>query len=247
MNPLILYGRIYLIGVLLQVLCLSILGCSDSKPKRLRYDHFTHEGDKVHFRLGSKQLGEDFTVYKSYLKGSTQSRWGILETVSFIVLLPNYETYDKEINRYEFVERLGIGRRLGFKIIRRGSGRVSLPELFRIKLRNGFASYSDRLGKYDEIKYELEVYRSTSHRDDQYLYRPNEDIKVIIGCTSDATRPYPPSPGCRLHWDHSEFVYADAFFSLDYLPQWQEILANIEKILNGQKINAQGEVNGTQN
>jgi hypothetical protein len=170
-----------------------------------------------------------------------------LETVSFIVLLPNYETYDKEINRYEFVERLGIGQRLRFQILRHGSGRVSLPEKFNNVRTQGRESYSHRVGQYDEVKYGLEVYRSTSHWDDQYLYRPNGDIKVIIGCTSDASRPYPPSPGCKMYWDHSEYVYADAFFSMDYLPQWQDILANMEKILNGQKIDSQGELYGKQN
>ena len=195
--------------------------------------------------MGSTQLGEDFTVYKSYLRGGSQSRWGILENVRFVVLLPNFEAYDKEKNHYEFVERLGHGRRLEFMIERRGSGRVSLHELFDTKIRNGFESYSNRLGHYDELRYGLEFYRTESSSFDQYLYRPNNEIKVIIGCSSVAANH--PSPGCKMYWDHSEFVYADAMFSMDYLPQWRDILDNMERILSGQKLNIQGVVNGTQN
>jgi hypothetical protein len=247
--PLTQYSYRSLLKLATQLLLVLLLltGCSDEKPKRLRHDHFTHDGDKVHFRLGSTQLGEDFTVYKSYLRGSSQSRWGILENVRFVVLLPNFETYDKEKNHYEFVERLGHGRRLEFMIERRGSGRNSLPELFDTKIQNGFESYSNRLGHYDELRYGLEFYRSKTSWDDQYLYRPEGKIKVIIACTSGVSNPYPPSPSCDMYWDHSQHAYADATFSLDYLPQWREILANMERVLSGQKLNIQGAVDDTQN
>jgi hypothetical protein len=239
------FRRMYQAATVLLLMCLLVMGCSDDKTKRLRQDHFTHDGEKVHFRLGSTKLGEDFTVYKSYLRGSSQSRWGILNDVRFVALLPNFETYDKEKNHYEFVERLGHGRRLEFHILRRGSGRVSLPEVFKGKVKNDFGRYYKSIGKYNELKYGLEVYRSITHWDDQYLYRPNGEIKVIIGCSSAVANH--PSPGCKMYWDHSEFVYADATFSLDYLPQWREILSNMEKVLSGQKLNIQGAVNGTQN
>jgi hypothetical protein len=247
--PLTQYSFRSLLKLATQLLLVFLLltGCSDGKPKRLRHDHFTHDGDKVHFRLGSTQLGEDFTVYKSYLRGSSQSRWGILENVRFVVLLPNFEAYDKEKNHYEFVERLGHGRRLEFMIERRGSGRVSLQELFEDDIRHGWSSYADRVGSYDEMKYGLEFYRSKTSWDDQYLYRPEGKIKVIIACTSGVSNPYPPHPSCDMYWDHSEYAYAEATFSLDYLPQWREILANMEKVLSGQKLNIQGVVNGTQN
>jgi hypothetical protein len=45
-----------------------------------------------------------------------------------------------------------------------------------------------------------------------------------------------PSPHCEMMWDLSDSVYADATFSKDFLPQWQEILSKIQKIMNGQKI-----------
>lgn len=247
--PLTQYSYRSLLKLATQLLLVLLLltGCSDEKPKRLRHGHFTHDGDKVHFRLGSTQLGEDFTVYKSYLRGGSQSRWGILENVRFVVLLPNFEAYDKEKNHYEFVERLGFGRRLEFQILRRGAGRASLQKVFETKIKNDFGTYYNRIGEYDETKYGLEVYRSMTHWDDQYIYRPDGKIEVIIGCTSNIYKPNVPHPFCTMYWDHSEHAYADATFSLDYLPQWREILANMEKVLSGQKLNIQGVVNGTQN
>ncbi|MEJ2407665.1 MAG: hypothetical protein P8171_26075 [Candidatus Thiodiazotropha sp.] len=45
-----------------------------------------------------------------------------------------------------------------------------------------------------------------------------------------------PSPSCLMMWDPFDSVYADATFSKDYLPQWREILSNIQKILDGQMV-----------
>jgi hypothetical protein len=36
-------------------------------------------------------------------------------------------------------------------------------------------------------------------------------------------------------WDYTDKVYAEADFSMKYLPQWRDILEKIEIILEGQK------------
>ena len=160
--------------------------------------------------------------------------------MSLWALLPNFEPFDKEKNRKEFVEQLGHGRRMWINLHPRGEGRNSLERLFESGKTNKRALYSGRVGNYDAIKYDLEVYRSDiPHWDDEYLYYPNGNIEVILKCSTRAA--HLPSPGCRLYWDYSDRVFLEANFSKKYLPQWRSIVTNIKRILDGQTIDYQGE------
>jgi hypothetical protein len=163
----------------------------------------------------------------------------VISHTQFWALLPDFEAYDKEKNQDLFVKQLGYGRRIWFKIHPSNDGRNSLNNIFESGKTNGFWSYSNRVDKYDEFKYGLEVYYSDKYGNDEYLYRPDGDkIKVNLSCNSTIMKL--PSPGCTMQWDYTEKVYAEADFSKEYLPIWQDILADIEKILDGQVLNEQG-------
>jgi hypothetical protein len=75
---------------------------------------------------------------------------------------------------------------------------------------------------------------ATNYSPDDYLYRPDGETTVYITCSSKIMNT--PSPSCLMMWDPFDSVYADATFSKDYLPQWREILSNIQKILDGQMV-----------
>jgi hypothetical protein len=223
-----------LVSVLLLVSI--VLVSFDLSAGRIRNQHLFEEGDKYRFEVG----GHEFKVDKGYVKGSSQSYFGILSSVSLWALLPNFEPYDKEKNRKEFVDQLGHGRRMWINLHPKGEGRVSLKKLFENGQTNNFDLYSGKLGEYDDIMYDLEVYRShIPHWDDEYLYYPSGDIEVILKCSTKAA--HYPSPGCTLYWDYSDMVFVEADFSKKYLPQWRSIVTNIKRLLDGQTIEYQGE------
>jgi hypothetical protein len=211
----------------------------ESQAGRIKRKHFFEHGDEIHFKMG----GQEFRIKKGYFRGGSQTHWGAISYTRFWALLPDFEIYDKKKNYDEFVTQLGHGRRIRFMIHPSHEGRNSLSRIFESGKTNGFHRFSNRVGQYDEMKYGLEVYRSKTKWDDQYLYRPEGDkLEVLIGCSSIKVNF--PSPGCKMEWDYTDKVYAEATFSMDYLPIWQEIVNNIELILQGQKIEAQGENDG---
>ncbi|MEJ2622404.1 MAG: hypothetical protein P8163_19785 [Candidatus Thiodiazotropha sp.] len=185
----------------------------------------------------------------------------MISHTQFWALLPDFEAYDKEKNQDLFVKQLGYGRRIWFdkeknqdlfvkqlgygrriwfKIHPSNDGRNSLADIFEHAKTSGFRNYSNRVGKYDEMKYGLEVYYSHKYGNDDYLYRPDGDkLEVYLSCSSAEMKV--PSPGCEMLWDYTDKVYVETDFSMEYLPIWQDILANIEKILDGQILNKQGD------
>ena len=221
--------------VFVMIIALSLSLIDECQAGRIKNKHFFEKGDEVHFKMGDKE----FRVKKDYFRGGSQNYWGAISNAEFWALLPDFETYDKDKNYSEFVTQLGYGRRIWFKIHPSHDGRNSLSKIFERGKTNGFHRFSGRVDQFDEMKYGLEVYRSTTKWDDQYLYRPNGNLKVLIGCRS--IKANLPSPGCLMKWDYSNKVYAEADFSMEYLPQWKDILTNIEKIINGQRIDSQGE------
>ncbi len=223
--------HVVLHGMLMALLLLVLLGCSDTQAKKPKQNNFATSGDFVGFKLGK----EAFRIHKSYFKGGGENQFGMLYYANFWALLPDFEAYDKTKNRYEFVERLGWGRKLLFRMHLREVSRNSVAAIVENhKDRNGHKRFSGRLGDPDEIQYGLEVYRATKYSPDEYLYRVEGETKVYISCSSAIMNT--PSPSCQMMWDPAASVYADATFSKDYLPQWQEILSNIQKVFDGQKI-----------
>lgn len=213
------------------ILLLVLVGCSDTQAKKPKQKNFTESGDYVEFKLGK----EAFRIHKSYFKGGGENQFGMLYYANFWALLPDFATYDKTKNRYEFVERLGWGRKLYFRMHLREVSRNSVAAIIEHNRdKNGGLRFSGRLGMPDEIQYGLEVYRATKYSPDDYLYRVEGDTKVYISCSSRTMNT--PSPSCQMMWDPATSVYADATFSKDYLPQWQKILSNIQRIFNGQNI-----------
>jgi hypothetical protein len=145
-------------------------------------------------------------------------------------LLPDFEAYDKSKNHKAFVEELGWGDKVFFRLHLRGIDRNSVPKIIENnKSEEGGFRFSGRLGKPDEIKYGLEVYYTKINSRDDYLYRPSEGVIVYIACASKKMNV--PSPSCEMLWDHSKTVYADAIFSKKYLPHWKSIHKRINDVI----------------
>jgi hypothetical protein len=218
----------------LLVALLVLAACNNSHANQSKKKNFVEQGEYVKFELG----GEKFKVLKAYFRGGSEDRWGSPLYAKFWALLPDFETYDKSKNHYEFVEQRGWGRKVFFRLHLRKASRVSVSEIVeRNSYKSGGKRFSGRLGNPDEMKYGLEEYRSTNYSFDDYLYRPKDSGKVYISCSSKIMNT--PSPSCKMMWDPSESVYADATFSKAYLPQWNEILLDIQKVINGNS--AQGD------
>lgn len=198
--------------------CLLFSGCDQTITQSIA----------VYFELG----GEKIKVQKDYFRGGGENKWGMLMYADFWVLLPNFETYEKTKNQYEFVDRLGWGRKLYISFHARKASRDSVPEIIEhLKDRVRLASFSGRLDNPDEMKYGLEVYYGKSKLDDTYLHGVGGDEPVYITCVENV-----PSPGCKMRWDYSKNVYADTSFNMKHLPQWQENISNVQKVINGQNI-----------
>jgi hypothetical protein len=210
---------------------LFVLGCSDEHPKSPKKQNFKEFGEYIEFKLGK----ENFKIHKAYFQGGGESRWGVLYYAKFWALLPDFETYDRAKNDYEFVERRGWGRKIYFRMHLREKDRNAVAAIVENHMgKGGHKRFSGRLGSPDERRYGLEVYRATNYSPDDYLYRPDGETTVYISCSSKIMNT--PSPSCKMRWDPFGSVYADATFSKDYLPQWREILSNIQKIFDGQMV-----------
>ncbi len=213
------------------ILLLFVVGCSDEHPKTPKKQNFNESADYIEFKLGK----ENFKIHKAYFQGGGESRWGVLYYAKFWALLPDFEPYDRAKNYYEFVERRGWGRKLNFQMHLREKNRNAVAAIIENhKGKGGHKRFSGRLGSPDERQYGLEVYRAINYSPDDYLYRPDGETTVYITCGSKIMNV--PFPHCDMMWDPSDSVYADATFSKDYLPQWQEILSNIQKIFDGQMV-----------
>ena len=220
-----------LYGLFVTLTLLILTGCSDTQTQKPKQSHFTESGDYIQFKLGK----EAFKIRKEYFQGGGKNHIGLLHYAKFRALLPNFEAYDKSKNHFEFVDRLGWGRKLYFRMHLREADRNSVAAIIENnKGKKGGFRFSGRLGKPDEIKHGLEVYYTDYKSPDDYLYRTDGEITVYIRCGSKIMNV--PSPSCNMIWDPYDSVYADAIFSKDYLPQWQEILSTIQRIYGGQDL-----------
>lgn len=212
-------------------LFLSIVSCSESNGKNENKNHFKQVGEYIEFKLGT----EYFKIDKRYFRGGGQSHLGRLQSVEFWALLPDFETYDKKHNKYEFVDRLGWGKKVYFSMYLSSVRRNSVSTIVNRNSEEGTGfAFSGRVGEPDNVYHGIEVYDSGNYQSDIYLSRSNGTVSVYISCTSKVMKV--PSPSCRMMWDLQDSVYADATFSKDYLSQWKAILVNIQKIYNGQSL-----------
>ena len=183
----------YLTSLPILILLMVFVGCSDEQPKKPKWQNFKQSGDFVEFKLGK----ENFKIRKAYFKGGGESRWGLLFYAKFWALLPDFETYDRAKNGYEFVERLGWGRKLYFQMHLREKDRNAVAAIVEHnKGKNGGLRFSGRLGTPDELIYGLELYRATNYSPDEYLYRPDGGMIVYISCSSKIMNT--PSPSCKM-------------------------------------------------
>lgn len=221
-------------ALMLLTVSLLLAACNGSHAKQPEKKNFVEQGEYIHFELG----GEKFKILKAYFRGGSENQIGNPIYAKFWALLPDFEIYEKSKNHYEFVEQRGWGRKLYFKIHLREADRNSVSAIINNhKGAKGHKRFSGRLGKPDEMKYGLEVYRSTGYNFDDYLYRTDGSAIVYLICTGKVMESKKPNhPYCTMMWDLSESVYADATFSKTYLPHWQNILSNMQKIINGQKV-----------
>jgi hypothetical protein len=218
----------------LSVIFLNILGCSGSEAEIPKRNHFKENGNYIEFKLGK----ENFKIDKRYFRGGGKSHLGVLQYAEFWALLPELETYDKNTNQYEFVDQLGWGRKIYFRMYASSVSRNSIENIIEHnRNENGGFAFSGRLDEPDGNNYGLEVYFSSNHQSDIYLSRSNGVVNTYISCTSKAMNV--PSPSCRMMWDPYDSVFSDATFSKDYLGHWKVILSKIQNIYSGKNI--QGE------
>lgn len=193
--------------------------------------HATEHDDRVQFQL----MNTHFDVPKQYFKGVAVSGGGIAESASLWALLPNFEGYDKAVNHHDFFEVNHKGRRIQIMLLPRGR-RMKVPQIVDRHLRDPTVVLGKHAGKYDEMRYGMEYYRSNNDvQPSIYIYRKNGTPELLFRC--DDTRPSIPSyktyPGCQVYWDYNDEVAVDFDFSINYLPQWQDIMTNLQQLLGG--------------
>jgi hypothetical protein len=212
----------WLLWVMMLFVLHLLTACSDGQARKSKKKNYIEQDGYVHFELG----GEKFKMPKGYFRGVGETQWGSLVYAKFWALLPDFEAYDKSKNHKAFVEDLGWGDKLFFRLSLRNTSRVSVPEIIKHNASvNGGKQFSGKLGKPDENIYGLDVYYANKKAPDDYLYDLNGQTVVYITCGSEEMNV--PHPHCELKWDHSKTIYAEAVFSKKYLPQWQRILDEI--------------------
>ncbi|MCG8042416.1 MAG: hypothetical protein JAZ15_14615 [Candidatus Thiodiazotropha endolucinida] len=206
---------------------LILTACSDSTAKKKEKKNFIRKGGEYHFILS----GESASVPAVYLKGSSEDYLGVLRYVKLWALLPDLEAYDKTKNHYDFHPKKGFGKVVNFKLISRSERPAKINEIIRTKVDDlKTTPLSGRLGKYDEYQNDLEIYRSKTYKDDAYLYRNNDKIGSYIRCSSKAQ--HIPYPSCKMLWDVSDHIAAEAVFSMDYIKDWKSMLTNINGLIH---------------
>ncbi|MES9994345.1 MAG: hypothetical protein ABW098_20540 [Candidatus Thiodiazotropha sp.] len=214
-------------SILIPLLILFLLtACGESQAKKPKKKNFVRKGDEIHFTLG----GVSAYVPAAYFKGGSQDKLGMLHYVKLWALLPDFEVYDKNKNNDEFHPVRGFGRRVDITLGSRSQGPAKISEIVKSSVALEHTPLSGRLGKYDELIYSLEVYRSNSYGDDDYLYRRNGDTVAYLHCSSK--KQDIPYPSCELLWDVSDRIGAKAVFSMDYLSYWKTVMIKVNGLVN---------------
>jgi len=111
--------------------------------------------------------------------------------------------------------------------------RMTVPQI--VAKKEAWEEYSvlggRHRGGYDEMRYGLEYYHSHFNViRSVYLHRIDGIPIVLFRCDKPSQAPY---PGCQGRWDYNEEIAVNFDFSVDYLPQWRDIMVNIKKLLDG--------------
>jgi hypothetical protein len=213
--------------MILLMVSLLLTACSENHAKKPKKKNFIQKGNEIHFTLS----GESAYVPKAYFRGGSEDQFGILHYVKLWALLPGFEVYDDAKNHNEFYPSRGFGRRIDVKLISRGKRPVKINNMV-MNFAENLTNYpvSGKLGQFDEYKYELEIYRSTTNTDDFYLHRENDVTIIYIHCSSKMQAV--PYPVCMMLWDISDNIGAEAIFSLDYISEWKSILDKIKGLIH---------------
>jgi hypothetical protein len=209
------------------MLSLLLAACSDSHAKKPKKKNFVRKGDEIHFTLG----GESAHVPAAYFKGGSQDKFGMLHYIKLWALLPGFEVYDKTKNHNEFYPHKGFGRVIDINFMSRSERPARIKEIVRTKVEDlKTTPLSGRLGKYDEYRNDLEIYRSKTYRDDVYLYRQSDTFVAYVRCSSK--KQAIPYPSCKMLWDVSDDIAAEAIFSMDYIKDWKTMLTNANGLIH---------------
>ncbi len=232
--PVLRACAVALIGALL--LFLGPVGCEKSNSAPPVKKNVIEKDGRVQFRLRQTR----FDIPKKYFKGVAETGAGIAETANLWALLLNFEGFDKDINHHDFYEVHHKGRRIQIRLLVR-SRVMTVPQI--VAKQEAREKYSvlggrHRGGKYDEIHYGLEYYRTYQllgptklpGPSSVYLHRENDTPVLLFRCDEDQQVSY---PGCSVRWDYNEDVAVRFDFSKKYLPQWRAIWANVRRLLNG--------------
>ncbi len=189
------------------------------------------QGGQIVFTLGDRE----FRIPEANFKGGAETGGGELIRATLWGLLPDFEGYDKPKNHAEFFKHRngkGWGNYVEIELYRRLE-RISIPVMVERRARpERLSAISGRVGRYDEMRYGLEYYRSKNSSDDIYLYREDGQLVMFIQCPSEnvlKTRPY---PRCTYYWDISMGTSYEMSYGIDYLPQWREIWGNAKRLLD---------------
>jgi len=219
----------------LLVLVIVVVGGSDEgnlqNNKSKQNHNIVKQDGRVRFTLGDRE----FNVPAGNFKGGTETGGGRLIRATLWGLLPDFEGYDKTKNHAEFVGVPGWGRRVQIELYRRGDRITVASMVSRSDQVDRGGALGGRLGKYDEIRYGLEYYRSDNWGTDIYLYIEDSEPKMFIRCPSEIALKGTPSPSCSYYWDISAETSYEMRYSMDYLPQWREIWNNVQQLVNGKK------------
>jgi hypothetical protein len=203
----------------------------------------TEHNGRVQFRLRNTH----FEVPRQYFKGVAVSGGGVVEHALLWALLPNFEGYAKAVNHHDFFEVHHKGRRIQIMLLPRGR-RMTVAQIVDKSLSNSVDVLGKHQGRYDEMRYGLEYYRTEygAVASSEYLYRQNGVPVILFRCHEDFQVPY---PGCQGRWDYNDEVAVNFDFGIKYLPRWRSIMTHIQQLLDGKldvKPVRQSEINETQ-
>lgn len=187
----------------------------------------TERDGRVQFRL----MNTHFDIPRQYFKGVAVSGGGYAQSASLWALLPNFEGYDKAVNHHDFYEVHHKGRRIQIMLVPRGR-RMTVPQIVEKSSKSPVRVLGKHQGKYDEIRYGMEYYRTEDGavQASLYIYRRSGIPEILFRCAESFQVPY---PGCQGRWDYNAEVAVNFDFSIEYLSEWQSILAHIQQLLDG--------------
>lgn len=225
--------KVAIIAALMAAAAILGLSASERQKSGASVHNATERDGRVQFRL----MNTHFDIPRQYFKGVAESGGGHAESASLWALLPNFEGYDKAVNHHDFYEVRHSGRRIQLMLVPRGRRMTVAQIVAKDNARDsGITVLGGRHqgGKYDEIRYGLEYYHSDFNaKDSVYLFRQNDTPVLMFRCSEPPPLPFPVYPVCRGYWDYNADIAVNFDFGINYLPEWQSILAHIQLLLDG--------------